>query len=584
MIVDNILPRAVARLRQPVDSYYMLRHPGPLIRTMLRTAAPLAAYVPSNDKWSLPAHIRHWMRALDVPPRAPLPPAKHLFLFACYRGEFTLNIALATMLAWRGHTVTLGYLPRLGSPSKPPFTNAHDIKDYLATVLADLGVRSQGRIVAVDLSDYCEDGLPLDEAFIERQARSDTVMRRLSESLDESDPEIAETLDYYRELGLEAQSAAMGYLSQNKQRFDLALIANGLTFATAQVVNALQNLSIPFNTFEKFAFSHVRLPAHGDVVFSFADLDCLWNNLEPLGFTDDPLRKAAVSRGWELLEERRNASQKNFVWQYQKAAGQTSEETLRLAGLKPGEPFALICPNVPFDAGYFDFCTLFDSMREWLVETVQVLLKRSDIKIVVRSHPGEMQHYGGREHSSHILEAAGLAGHPRVSIVAPDAPLNTYGLMEHCQFGSVFSSTTCIEMAMMGKPVVVGADVYFSKRGFTLDCDNRVSYGDTLAAIASKAGLPVDSQQISDDARLFYYMIHFVLQRPYPYDKASDLVRLPLHRLFASDAVETFLPTLDTLTMNRDEYVAAIESGHPPFPIGDGLPPEALGHKPELQQ
>jgi len=569
MMRGKLVQGGIARLRRPLDRFYNHRRPGEFARALIHGAGPLAPIVAANDKWSLPAHIPLWMRTVHVAPHHPLPPSRRILLFAAYRGEFTLNLALAALLAWRGHHVTLGYLPRLGSPSKPPFHEDPTTAPYLQATLAGLGQLTDGRVLAQDLSLFDDTGIAVDEAFVERQARSDTIMRLLRETLDTADPEVASILEFYRELGRSAQRCAQGFLSARQGAFDLALIPNGMTFATAQIVHVAKRLGLPITTFEKFAFRHMRVPSHGDVVFSFSDLDCLWTHRAALGFDAAPRRAAAIARGRALLDERRNASVQNFSWKYQKAAGQVSAESMRQAGISPGERFALVCPNVPFDAGYFSFCTMFGSMREWLVETVRALLERTTLKIVVRSHPGEVLHYGGHERALDSLVAAGLADNPRLSVVAPDAAVNTYGLMEHCHCGFVFSSTTGIEMAMNGKPVVVGADVYFAKRGFTVDCHDSASYLERLVATASREVPQTEAAHIGEEAALFYYMIHFVLQRPYPYDKPGDLMRVPPHELVSSPQIDRYIPTLDTLALTRDEFVAAVARGQPPFPLTD---------------
>ncbi len=569
MMRGKFVQGGIARLRRPLDRFYNHRRPGEFARALIHGAGPLAPIVAANDKWSLPAHIPLWMRAVHVAPHHPLPPSRRILLFAAYRGEFTLNLALAALLAWRGHHVTLGYLPLLGSPSKPPFHEDPTTAPYLQATLTGLGQLTDGRVLAQDLSVFDDARIAVDEAFVERQARSDTIMRLLRETLDTADPEVASILEFYRGLGRSAQRCAQGFLSARRGAFDLALIPNGMTFATAQIVHVAKRLGLPITTFEKFAFRHMRVPSHGDVVFSFSDLDCLWTHRAALGFDAEPRRSAAIARGRALLDERRNASVQNFAWKYQKAAGQVSAESMRHAGISPGERFALVCPNVPFDAGYFSFCTVFDSMREWLVETVRALLERTTLKIVVRSHPGEVLHYGGHERALDSLAAAGLAENPRLSVVAPDAAVNTYGLMEHCHCGFVFSSTTGIEMAMNGKPVVVGADVYFGKRGFTVDCHDSASYLERLVATASREVPETEAAHIAEEAALFYYMIHFVLQRPYPYDKPGDLMRMPPHELVSSPQIDRYIPTLDTLALTRDEFVAAVARGQPPFPLTD---------------
>lgn len=560
----DILRGGLARLRRPLDAYYLARHPGPVARAVLRAGAPLARVLAANDRWTLPAHVPGWMQAALAPALEPLPPPKRILMHTAYRGQFTLDLPLAALLAWRGHRVTIGYLPRLGSPLKPPWSDHSSASPYLDSVLSQLETLTNGLVRAVDLHPFADAEVGTDAAFIEQQAYADAVMRLGRETLDPADPEIAEALQLYRGRGREAQRAARAFLEGHRHDFDLLLVGNGMSFEAAHVVHVAKTLGLDVVTFEKFAFRKMRLVTHGDVIFSFRDLDHLWAHRAELGMATSAYRATAIARGRSLLDERRRGSMKNFAWKYQ-SADQESTETLARIGLAPGRRFALVCPNVPFDAGYYQFTTLFGSMREWMVETVRALLEHTDLDVVVRSHPGEVLHYGGRERASDNLAAAGLLGHPRLHVVAPDAPVNTYGLMEHCHCGFVFSSTTGVEMAMFGKPVVVGADVYFGRRGFTRDCADRPTYFSELQGVARESIAPHEAALVADEASLFYDIVHFVLQQPYPYDKAIDLLRLPPAQLVRSPEVARYLPFLDSLAMTRAEFASAVASGESHF-------------------
>src|SRR5262249_20718526 len=147
----------------------------------------------------------------------------------------------------------------------------------------------------------------------------------------------------------------------------------------------------------------------------------------------------------------------------------------RMLGLEVGERFALVCPNIPYDAGYESLLTIFPSMSEWLIQTVKYLASRTDIRIVVRAHPGEENPAFGDEKIHVILGRTNID--PRRYILLHGLhELNTYTLMGECDFGVVFSSTTGVEMAMHGKPVLTGARIYYSNRGFTVDATDRDDY------------------------------------------------------------------------------------------------------------
>jgi hypothetical protein len=195
--------------------------------------------------------------------------------------------------------------------------------------------------------------------------------------------------------------------------------------------------------------------------------------------------------------------------------------------------------------------TVFPSMRAWLLETVSFLLERTDTTVVVRAHPAEALHWGTQERSPAILEGAGLRSR-RLIAVSAEAPLNTYALIEACRFGVVFSSTVGLEMAMLGKPVLVGSHIYYTGRGFTIDVKDRPQYFEELGRLARDSVAP-SAEQVRQ-AQLFYYMVHFVWQRPYPYDKPSDIRRVPPGALLGHSDVTRYLETLDALAMAPAEW------------------------------
>ena len=146
----TLFQRAMRLLRQGLewfpDRYYAHRHPGAAARLMVSALAPAIVRLTPNDKWSLGAHLPYWLGALDAPPVEPLPPSKRIFLFCAYRIQFTHDFMVAILLAWRGHIVTFGYLPKLQSPIKQPLVDHPSAKPYLAAVLGKAETWSNGRI------------------------------------------------------------------------------------------------------------------------------------------------------------------------------------------------------------------------------------------------------------------------------------------------------------------------------------------------------------------------------------------------------------------------------------------------------
>lgn len=527
------------------------------MRGVVRTFSPLVRKLQPNDKWNLEVFLEDWSKILDVPAIAPLPKSKRIFIFSCYRGQFTRDLIMAMLFAWRGHRVTIGYLPKLQSPIKHPLDDAEGVGEYLGAVLARVGALTGGRVTCHDLSATPVETQNLDETYLASQSRADTVMAVRRERLDPRDPEVDRADAYYRSLGERTYRLALSYFRSKRDCFDLVVLANGAAFENGYFCRAARDLGLPVNTHEKFAFSKVVVITHGDAFFHFSDLDLVWTRRRELGLLDEPMRRLIHEKAWELLHQRRTCTGRAWGWQYQKGRPtQRPEELLGRLGVK-ANGFALVCPNVPFDAGYESWLTLFPSMRQWLIETVTHLLQNGALPMVVRAHPAETRAGYGRERIANILAEAGL-NDPRIIVIPGDGDINTYDLMGLCQFACVFASTTGVEIAMHGKPVIAGANVYYARCGITVPAATR---GDYFAALSAMMERPYqDRWQTADDAATVYFLFHYLLQWRFPYDKPSQISALPLRFLAEDPGIANFVETLDVLGMTREEFGTALKA------------------------
>lgn len=553
LTTDRLIAGVLGRCKLLVDRFYVERHPGRLERALIRFAAPVVRRMAPNDRWSLPVHAVSWMSVVQAPPALPREQPRRILIFCLYRGQFSIDLPFAALLAWRGHHVTFAYIPKLRSPIKSPLADHPSAKEYLKSALFGVAYASGGRISVVDLTEFEDLEAPIDEPFLQRQTMSDCVMRLQRESIDASSSEDAESLAYYRDSGAAAQKMAWGFLSERRGDFDLAIVGNGTTFEPANVCNVLRRCGIPLNTYEKFAFRNVRVMNHGDDFRSFHDLDLVWDRRIELGYTG-AFRDFAAAKARTLVDARRRSSTATWAWALQRSPEQDTDDALRDAGVDALKPFILICTNVPYDAGYDKLCRIFPSMREWLVHTVRLLLDRTDLQVVVRAHPGESAHYGGHERSEDNLAAAGLLPGPRLIVIPGAKPTNTYGLMERCKFGVVFSSTTGLEMAMTGKRVVIGADVYYGRRGFTVDVEDKDDYDERILELACAAVEPKLSKAQADDAALFHFLLHYAMQWPYPWHKGGEAGAVTPNKLVRSGNILRYLPMIDALATPQAEF------------------------------
>jgi hypothetical protein len=93
-----------------------------------------------------------------------------------------------------------------------------------------------------------------------------------------------------------------------------------------------------------------------------------------------------------------------------------------------------------------------------------------------------------------------------VRIIEADDPTSSYPLMEASDLGLVFTSTTGLELALHGTPVIVAGRTHYRAKGFTLDASSPEDFG-RLLEMALR-----DPNAVSPDltlARRYAYLFFF---------------------------------------------------------------------------
>lgn len=555
----NLFQKIERKVLRTLESYigrrFSTRHPNRIEFLLIQAGRPLVKRMIPNDRWSLQVHAKHLVSAARLPCRSLTTDTKNIALFVSYRGEFARCLALSAMLAWRGHRITVLYLPRLQSPSKQPIGDSPDAGLYLRKALREVNEASGDRICCLDLSTIALTDDPVNQEFLQTRASLDTVMALRRESFDPKDPLVSFHLGHYRELGNVVQQSMRALISESS--FDLFLVPNGATYATAHVVNVLKEFGLPFTCFDKFSVRNSKLINHGGNIMELNDIEAIWKNREGLRLLSGPRLEQCCNVAIHMLDERRRGMVLNWATRTQTGKPFGADAVRASIGLHPSEPFLLIATNVPFDAGLAEITTIFPSMREWLMETLRCALICGPTRIVVKTHPDESK-WSAIETVADIVQESGL---DKSRFIIVDSPLiNAYDLIEASTAGIVFSSTIGLEMAMLGKPVLLGSKVYYSGKGFTLDSVDQVDYFGKLSSLVKDPMKFQPQLEQTKTAQLYHYLLHHAAQWPYPFMKPSDLRQNRLHDLLGSKEIERFMPMLDALCESRiDELISMIE-------------------------
>ena len=134
----------------------------------------------------------------------------------------------------------------------------------------------------------------------------------------------------------------------------------------------------------------------------------------------------------------------------------------------------ILFTNLVWDSAVIGMDIGFSSILDWVETTVREFEQHPEHTLVIRIHPAETK-LSGRESREQMIEALAkrIPVFPsNVTVIPPEENTSTYELMQEADIGLVYSSTTGLEMAMLGKPVVVAARTHYRGKGFT-GCGSR---------------------------------------------------------------------------------------------------------------
>lgn len=530
------------KARRALDHYRLCR--GPYRGSAEQIEKQLLELVLQVGPDRLPIRTRFplladWLASLQqtVPPPSARPRRILFFSVMAHWVEFCLPVAVA--LAARGCIVDYIWLPyhhmehardELPSPSR--------LRRLLPSV------RVHPRLNLINLLNVAPSPSTEEQRELaQRTGEFDTRYLLRRERIDFNVDAPAKALAAFRaSRNLECLTRLTTLL--RRRHYDSALIPNSAVFEFRMAYDLVRQSRLPCVTFD-FVDRKEAIVATRDVPCVQLPTDDLWRADAPHELTPErETRVVALLRRRETL----NWQEGEYNWHGQLAAAASVAQLREQLDLSPDRPTALLCPNIAHDTAVLGQTRAFASMAEWIQETVAWFARRPDWQLVVRCHPVEATMPSGEPVPELIAERF-----PRlpnnVRVVEPAAPVNTYGLMRLCDLGLVYTTTTGLEMAARGIPVIVAGKVHYSGKGFTTDPHSAAEYFAALEHATSKRGR-LARRDI--ELALCYADVYFnQLPRPFPWwragDIAADMVSWPVERILRGDCPQVFVQTLDYL-------------------------------------
>ena len=313
----------------------------------------------------------------------------------------------------------------------------------------------------------------------------------------------------YRGFLLSAAIVATGlwnYLEANA--IDGALLFNGRQSITRVALEIFQQRGVRVLTHERAEYQrghlNVRPDAHCMNLQPFKEFWSMWSQV--------PLKRDSLDATLKWLIQRRYGA--NLAW----IPFNTSficDSTLRTRmNLSPHKHlWALFTSSTDEIAGDPLWQGPYESQEEWVRSVMQWVALRDDVELIVKVHPnlGGNSYIGKAVDELRIYQEMKAALPANVRIVLPEDLVNAYSLVDEADVGLTFGSTIGLEMAMLGKPVLLASRALYE-------------YGSQILTVRSKESLPEmlerclkasNDREIQREAfRLAYY--YFAFELPFP--------------------------------------------------------------------
>lgn len=237
--------------------------------------------------------------------------------------------------------------------------------------------------------------------------------------------------------------------------------------------------------------------------------DATWHKLK------GPLSDAQADSLNDYMRRRYVQGQSFDVKEFKAYRGAPEDLAARF-GLAGGRKTWGILAHVNWDC-VSDFAPmLFDDFNEWIISTLRQLEHDDSVNWLLKVHPAEAW-----DNPATGVQALVRRHFPRlpahIRVVGFDEDVNPLDFFHLIDGTVTVYGTSGLELACLGKPVIVGGHAHYSRKGFTYDPGTREEYYRLLHAAGSLG--PLSSEQRALAMR--YAHIYFI-QRQIPFPPVDN--------------------------------------------------------------
>jgi hypothetical protein len=290
---------------------------------------------------------------------------------------------------------------------------------------------------------------------------------------------------------------------------DAIIVPNGTIQELGVAYRVAKYAGIPVSTYEFSDQKDCIWMAQNDEIMR-QNTDKLWATRKDKTLTD---KEQDRIKGYFSAKVQGDLFE-NFVRHWQSSRRKGSEDVRKTLGLDE-RPIALLATNVLGDSLTLGRKVFSTTMAEWIERNVEYFAKRPDIQLVIRVHPGEKLTHGPSMVDVVNRLMPQLPKH--IHLIGPHDQVNTYDLIDIADLGLVYTTTTGMEMAMAGIPVIVAGVTHYKNNGFTFAPQTYPEYYKLLDTILTEPTKYRLDQVKVDMAWRYAFTFFFEFSLPFPW-------------------------------------------------------------------
>lgn len=187
---------------------------------------------------------------------------------------------------------------------------------------------------------------------------------------------------------------------------------------------------------------------------------------------------------------------------------------------------ALLLGQVPYDTVMIYDSPVYNHLIDFIEDTINFFRSKKDYHLIIRLHPFE--EIGNNNATLNSIIKKDI---PQNISIIHSRQINTYSLMDLCDYGITITSQSGLELLSRNKPVIVLGNAFYSNKGFTHDVKDKGHYYYVLNNLSDNPCLKKD--EIKKVERFLFSMIFEYL---IPFD--------PLTKKFTDDGIDKIIQLL----------------------------------------